>query len=109
MEKDIKDTPELDSNRTTELLHQIEKEIKRVEQMLITLEAKSSLLDNENRIAYSRARSCLKKYLNILYQARISLTRRGIPLSVIQYHLTKTLNSLQLVFNKYTALFKIPP
>lgn len=103
----FKDTSELDSNRATDgshVLKQIEKEIKRVEQILLKLEDKSTLLDNENKIAYSRARSCLKKYLNILYQARRFLAR-SVPLGVAQHYLIR-MTSLQSVFNKCAALFK---
>ena len=110
MENNFKDTPELDSNRATDgshVLKQIEKEIKRVEQILLKLEDKSTLLDNENSTAYSRARSCLKKYLNILYQAR-RLLARSVPLAVAQHYLIRMI-SLQFVFNKYAELFKNTP
>ena len=103
MESDFKDTPELDSNRATDgshVLKQIEKEIKRVEETLLKLEDKSTLLDNKNSIACSRARSCLKKYLNILYQARRFLVR-SVPLAVTQCYLMRMI--------KYAELYKYTP
>ena len=49
----------------------IEDEIKRVVQILLAhLESKTTQLDNQDQITYRRMRSSLKKYLNVLYQAR---------------------------------------
>ena len=105
-----KDLPELDSNRASDSSHVsqlIEDEIKRVVQMLVHLESKTTLLDNEDQIAYRHMRSSLKKYLNVLYQAHRFVTIH-VPLAVIQQYLTRLI-SLQAVFEKYTAVFKNTP
>ena len=102
-----KDTPELDSNRASDDSHVsqlIEDEIKRVEQILAHLESKSIQLGNEDQIAYRRIRSSLKKYLNVLYQARRFLTRH-VPLVAIKQYLTRLI-SLQAIFEKYAAVFR---
>ena len=107
MEKYTKNFPELDSNIAADnshVLQLIEDEIKRVKQMLAHLESKSTQLGNEDQIAYRRMRSSLKKYLNVLYQARIFLTRH-VPLIVIEQYLTRLI-SLQAVFEKYAAVFR---
>ena len=107
MEKETKDLPELDSNRASDGSHVsqlIEDEIKRVVQTLARLESKTTLLDNEDQIVYRRMRSSLKKYLNVLYQARRFVTIR-VPLAVIQRYLARLI-SLQAVFEKYAAVFR---
>ena len=110
MEEDTKDLPELDSNRTSDYSHvsqQIEDEIKRVEQTLAHLESKTTQVANEDHIAYRRMRSSLRKYLNVLYQARRFLSRHA-PLVVIEQCLTRLI-SLQAVFKKYAAVFRNTP
>ena len=110
MEKDTKDLPELDSNRASDgshVLQLIEDEIKRVVQILAHLESKTALLDNEDLIAYRRMRSFLRKYLNVLYQARRFVTIH-VPLVVIEQYLTRLI-LLQAVFEKYAAVFRNTP
>ena len=107
MEEDL---PELDSNRTSDYSHisqQIEDEIKRVEQILVHLESKTTQVSNQDHIAYRRMRSSLRKYLNVLYQARRFLSRH-VPLVVIEQCLTRLI-SLQAVFKKYAAVFRNTP
>ena len=55
MEEDAKDLPELDSNRTLNyslIPQQVEDEIKRVEQILVHLESKTTQVGNQDHIAY---------------------------------------------------------
>ena len=110
MEEDAKDLPELDSNRTSDYSHipqQVEDEIKRVEQILVHLESKTTQVGNQDHIAYRRMRGSLRKYLNVLYQARRFLSRHA-PLVVIEQYLTRLI-SLQVVFKKYAAVFRNTP
>ena len=105
-----KNSLKLVSNRASDDSHVsqlIEDEIKRVEQILARLESKSTQLGNEDQIAYRRTRSSLRKYLNVLYQARRFLTRH-VPLVAIEQYLTRLI-SLQAVFEKYAAVFRNTP
>ena len=102
MEKCTKKLPEFDSNRALDYLHHIENEIKRAEQTLAYLESKTA--SNQDHIANRRMRSSLRKYLNVLYQARRFLSRH-VPLVVIEQFLTRLI-SLQAVFKKYAAVFR---
>ena len=110
MEKDTDNLPEFDSNRALDYSHvsqEIEDEIKRVKQALAYLESKSAQVSNEDQIAYRRMRSSLRKYLNLLYQARRFVTGYA-PLVVIEQYLSRLI-SLQDVFNKYAAVFRNTP
>ena len=110
MEENAKNLPELDSNRALDGSHVsqlIEDEIKRVVQILAYLESKTTQFDNEEQIVYRRMRSSLKKYLNVLYQARRFLTVH-VPLVVIERYLTRLI-LLQAVFKKYAAIFRNTP